>query len=77
MGRLKNCPFCGSDSVHPVIPLAEGLDPYIVCEGCGAQTAPHKQERKARRAWNRREVDARTKEARQAVVDNLKQLGIW
>ena len=52
--ELKPCPFCGCKEVETIYRF-EGDGRYsVMCQSCGAQSAPTKYEHEAIKHWNMR-----------------------
>ena len=54
MDKLKSCPFCGGEAVHP---MGDGISLLVVrCNDCGAKTESSCVEQQVIKAWNKRTV---------------------
>jgi len=52
MSKLKDCPFCNSDNIHP---RYDGINKhFIVCKNCGSETAAMTSAKAAVDYWNTR-----------------------
>ena len=52
--KLKPCPFCGSTDVETIYRFDGNGSHSVMCQRCGAQSAPCDTEQYATEKWNTR-----------------------
>lgn len=58
-GKLKPCPFCGSEDIAFDFGIGRGVA-YAYCCNCGAESMTRASASEAAKDWNRRVIDTDT-----------------
>lgn len=66
-GKLKPCPFCGSEDIAFDFGIGRGVA-YAYCCNCGAESISRASASEAANDWNRRAIDV---EAIRRVIEDI------